>query len=225
MLIKKIAAILAFSAAALVFNGTLAASAPASNGLQSFATVTISSSRANQNSVENIFDCPPELQVAYDAAGLPKGQGLETIRTINSLVQSRSRYRADRGDVWVNNAAKIIDGGRVSGDCEDMVITAVTLGICAGIPASKMSFAFSKTRGGAANIEGIDHAVAIFTDGGTSHIFADTSNDRVRRMSSRDKVVFWQTAERLRLRPGVYNAQIDVQKYRDSGLLTAAAKK
>lgn len=216
---KKIAAALAFSFAVM---GSSSYAAPAAPILQSHATVNIASSRINQNSVENIFDCPPALQVAYDQAGLPKGNDLRTMRAINALVHSKWTYRNDRGDIWTDQSAKIVGGDRVRGDCEDMVITMITLGICAGIPANKMAFAFSKTRGGSANIEGIDHAVAIFKDGNTAHIAADTMNSSMRRMTIRDKVVFWQTADRLRMRPGVYNAQIDVQKYRDNGTLTAA---
>ena len=189
----------AFSAGALK-----AAPLPASG-----RDVIAASISASQSTIPDIWSCTAQMQAAYDASGLPKGSDLRTIRQIDRIVRSKFRYKPEPVEKWSNHASAIIGGQRVTGDCEDHAITAVTLAICAGVPEEKLGLVFSKGGSGPAKINQINHVFGFFNDGGKVYALGDTMRSAMSRVSvKRDKVILWQTISQLQADPARLHSSI-----------------
>lgn len=160
----------------------------------------------DHNTARTLWQCDASLLAAYRASGLPSGDSLSTIRSIDRFVRTRIRYREDRGaDAWSNFAAAALGGKRSTGDCEDYAMTAVTLALCAGVPEEKLGVALSNQGRGAPDVRKINHAFAYYKDGEKTHAFADTTRRTVAEISPRkDRVAAWQTVPALRHDPRIF---------------------
>ena len=120
----------------------------------------------------DIGDCTP-YKAAYTAAGLPQGNGIDTIRDIDSLLRKRMVLRDDRGpDVWTPLLSALVSGKRPAGDCEDMAITTAQMAVCAGIPADRLGLLITTSpKGGTAEM----HMLAFYKDvSDRTWVFGDT---------------------------------------------------
>ncbi|MEZ5755475.1 MAG: hypothetical protein R3D90_12160 [Paracoccaceae bacterium] len=136
----------------------------------------------------DVGDCSP-YAAAYAAAGLPRGNGVETIRQIDSLLRKRMLLRDDRGpDTWTPLLSVLISGKRPTGDCEDMAITTAQMAVCAGIPADRLGLLITTSpKGGTAEM----HMLAFYKDAADkTWVFGDTFA-RPRPLSKvRERLVF-----------------------------------
>lgn len=174
--------------------------------------VEVPSVRAGQTSTQDLFSCPPSLRSAYATSGLPVGDSVQTVRAIDKKVRRTLRYRQDpRGsDVWTNFAAQVLGGHRATADCEDFATTAVTLAICAGVPAQKLGIALSNNRNSRADMRAINHAFAFYLDERGPVSVADTSASSPRSVTQRrDGVMLWQTVQSLLVTPAVFRASVN----------------
>lgn len=139
-------------------------------------------------SFHDVGDCSP-YAAAYAAAGLPRGNGVETIRQIDSLLRQRMRLRDDRGpDSWTPLLSVLVAGKRPVGDCEDMAITTAQMAVCAGIPADRLGLLITTSpKGGTAEM----HMLAFYKDASDkTWVFGDTFS-RPRPLSKvRERLVF-----------------------------------
>lgn len=173
--------------------------------------VEVPSVRAGQASTQDLFSCPPALQAAYAASGLPVGDSVQTVRAIDKAVRRTLRYRQDaRGaDVWTNFAAQVMGGRRATADCEDFATTAVTLAICAGVPAHNLGIALSNNRNSRADMRDINHAFAFYLGERGPVSVADMSASAPRPVTQRrDGVMLWQTIPALLSTPAVFRSSV-----------------
>lgn len=172
--------------------------------------VMIESVSAGQTEVSDIWECAPDIQAAYNASDLPRGDHIRTIRAIDSAVRSKMRYSPDKGpDTWSNFASEVLGGAASVGDCEDYALTAITLALCAGVPASKIGIAISEEGTSSPSMEKMNHAFAFYEDNGMPVSFANNAERGVRRIIASHGVGAWQTVERMRSVRDIFVAAVD----------------
>lgn len=175
--------------------------------------VLVPSVAAGQIGTQSTFSCPDSVKRAYDGSGLPSGDDLSVIRRIDAVVRKGVRYRKDPAgeDLWSNFAISVLSGETHVGDCEDFATTAITLALCAGVPAERLGIALSDNRrSGPRGVSGINHAFAYYVKDGVPFSFADTSSSSVRRVSfTRDGVMLWQGVTGLLKAPATFRASIN----------------
>lgn len=190
--------------AALLLAGSAAADPLPDTGMG----VRVASVASSLSGTEAAWSCPADMAAAYAASGLPSGDRVETLRAIDRHLRSRIRYREDPdGDIWTNHASRVLRGERVAGDCDDFALAAISLALCAGVPAEKMGLALAHRGRGRLNMQSTNHVFAFYADGSRTLAVADTFRDRVGEViSRRDRVTFWQSVPEMRKAPDMFRA-------------------
>lgn len=119
----------------------------------------------------DIADCTA-LAALYAHGGWPQVTGARDIAVLDRMLRARFSARPDgRADLWSPQLARLLTGGHVVGDCDDLATTAVALAICAGVSARDLGLLMTAGPDGAVD----RHLVAFYhAPDGTVWTFGNT---------------------------------------------------
>lgn len=144
----------------------------------------------------DISDCTA-LDVLYELGGWPQVTGVRDIAILDSLLRMRYSAQPDgQADFWSPQLARVLTGGGVTGDCDDLATTAVALAICAGVPAQDLGLLMT------AGPDGADdrHLVALYhAPDGAVWTFGDTLRGPAPLDTGTSHMIAWTRADQLDL--------------------------
>lgn len=159
-----------------------------------------------QSQAAPLWQITRDRRAAYREAGLPQIRGRGALIAIDAFAHRRFLYAEDRHNSWKDLSALMMRSREpVSGDCEDLALSVISLCLLAGAAPEDLGLAFTGVQSGL-GLSGIDHCFALASRGGRLFIIGDTRSDLPARPfgGSGQHIEIWARVDELLERPGLY---------------------